>query len=81
MSTDDGLAVVTGAASGIGAALAARLGSEGRKVVGVDVKPARSASAIAHDVAKPGLEGLLSDQNTYVTGARVVVDGGLTATF
>lgn len=46
-----GVAVVTGAASGIGSALAARLAARGETVVGIDVVACPLANAIVHDVA------------------------------
>jgi 3-oxoacyl-[acyl-carrier protein] reductase len=46
-----GLAVVTGAASGIGAAVAARLAAGGHAVVAIDVAECDLPGAIVHDVA------------------------------
>ena len=46
-----GVAVVTGAASGIGAALARRLLAAGHRVVGLDVAPCALPDARRHDVA------------------------------
>lgn len=51
------VAVVTGAASGIGQALARRLGSEGMKVVLADVEPVALQQA-AQDLEKSGVEVL-----------------------
>jgi NAD(P)-dependent dehydrogenase (short-subunit alcohol dehydrogenase family) len=51
-----GAAVVTGAATGIGAALVARLASEGWRVVGVDLEPlhdSRLSGAVNGDVCDP----------------------------
>ena len=45
------MAVVTGAASGIGAAVAARLAAAGHVVVGLDIAPCDAAHAVIHDVA------------------------------
>jgi NAD(P)-dependent dehydrogenase (short-subunit alcohol dehydrogenase family) len=45
--------VVTGAASGIGAATAARLHAAGRTVVGLDRQPARGCPTVLCDLARP----------------------------
>ena len=45
--------VVTGAASGIGAATVARLTAAGRAVVGLDRKPARGCPTVLCDLARP----------------------------
>jgi NAD(P)-dependent dehydrogenase (short-subunit alcohol dehydrogenase family) len=45
--------VVTGAASGIGAATAARLVVEGREVIGIDRQPARGCPTVLCDLARP----------------------------
>ena len=46
-----GVAVVTGAASGIGAALPRRLLAAGHRVVGLDLAPSSLPNARRHDVA------------------------------
>ena len=45
--------VVTGAASGIGAATVARLVASGRKVIGLDRQPARECPTVLCDLARP----------------------------
>lgn len=45
--------VVTGAASGIGAATVARLVAAGRKVIGLDRQPARDCPTVLCDLARP----------------------------
>ena len=51
------VAVVTGAASGIGAAVAARLASAGWLVAGLDLNPSDSALPLTADVADPAAVG------------------------
>jgi 3-oxoacyl-[acyl-carrier protein] reductase len=48
---DHGVAVVTGVASGIGAAVAERLGAAGHLVVGIDIASSALPHALLHDVA------------------------------
>jgi NAD(P)-dependent dehydrogenase (short-subunit alcohol dehydrogenase family) len=45
--------VVTGAASGIGAAVVTRLTAKGREVIGVDRQPARGCPTVLCDLARP----------------------------
>ena len=66
------IAIVTGAANGIGQACAELFASEGASVIGVD----RLGEPI--DVAHCAL-WLASDEARYVTGADIVVDAGATA--
>ncbi len=64
------VAMVTGAANGLGRAIAARLRDDGFRVAGADIEPVspdRGIAAYHLDVAD-------------LTGQRVVVDGGLTVT-
>jgi len=63
-------AIVTGAATGIGAAIAARLASAGAAVTLVDV----DAAALREQAAT--LESSGARVRAYVTGATLVVDGG-----
>jgi NAD(P)-dependent dehydrogenase (short-subunit alcohol dehydrogenase family) len=58
------VAVVTGAASGIGRALAKRLGAEGMRVVVADVEPA-ALDGVARELAAAGVESIA--QRTDVT--------------
>ena len=46
--------VVTGAASGIGRATAARLLEEGARVLGADIAPTEDRPALDGDAATPG---------------------------
>lgn len=56
------MAIVTGAASGIGAATAARLAAAGHVVVGVDLERCELAHSVQHDVADVGAhEQLVAD--------------------
>lgn len=55
---DDKVAIVTGAAGGIGAAIAARLHAEGARVVIADLKPDAVEAAAAALVAKAGGEAI-----------------------
>src|SRR5436190_9028684 len=45
------VAVVTGAANGIGAAIAARLREDGMLVVGLDIEPCETGPAVKADVS------------------------------
>lgn len=55
---DDKVAIVTGAAGGIGAAIAARLHADGARVVIADLKPDAAEAAAAALVAKAGGEAI-----------------------
>src|SRR5690349_5792640 len=59
MRFDDRVAIITGAASGIGLAAAKRLGSEGARVVIADLNPER-ADAAATEVRKAGAPDALA---------------------
>jgi glucose 1-dehydrogenase len=63
------VAVVTGAASGIGAATAGRLAAEGASVVLVDIDAERGVPAAARIREDGG-------RAAFVTGAGLRVDGG-----
>jgi NAD(P)-dependent dehydrogenase (short-subunit alcohol dehydrogenase family) len=74
----DRVALVTGAASGIGLAAAERFGAEGASVVCVDVDPLRSAAA-AERVAGTGAEvhaiaADVSDADAVETAVRAAVE-------
>src|SRR5438270_751220 len=101
-----GVAVVTGAANGIGAAVARRLGGDGVLVNSVAPGFVRTRMSVVDGqdeletdwfrsgyaesgrlpVRRPAepdeiagvVSFLVSQDNTYVNGARIVVDGGLT---
>jgi NAD(P)-dependent dehydrogenase (short-subunit alcohol dehydrogenase family) len=49
--TGNGVALVTGAASGIGATIAGRLAESGRRVAGVDLKPSATDLSLEADVS------------------------------
>jgi NAD(P)-dependent dehydrogenase (short-subunit alcohol dehydrogenase family) len=73
------VAVVTGGASGIGAAIARRLLAEGAQVVAADINGETriplGRAAEPEDIAAPALY-LASADAAYVTGTSLVVDGG-----
>ena len=90
---DGKVAVVTGAASGIGRATATRLVAEGAMVVGGDVNTdglndlaARLGERFASQRCDVTIEGdvaglvayLASDAAGFLTGQTLVLDGGLT---
>ena len=54
MSLKDRIVVVTGAASGIGRAAAARLGADGARVIGVDLSPTGLEEEHRIDLSDPG---------------------------
>lgn len=53
MTASAAAVVVTGAASGIGAATAARLTAAGREVIGLDRQPARECPTVLCDLSRP----------------------------
>lgn len=69
MSANAGLAIVTGAGSGIGRAGALALGKRGHAVAALDVdeSAARDTAAVCF---------LASPEASYVNGHSLVVDGG-----
>jgi NAD(P)-dependent dehydrogenase (short-subunit alcohol dehydrogenase family) len=70
------VAVVTGAAGGIGSATARRLAAEGVRVVAVDINE-QGARAVAQSLPEPSAwVGVLSDDAAYITGEVVSADGG-----
>jgi NAD(P)-dependent dehydrogenase (short-subunit alcohol dehydrogenase family) len=81
MATDarlrDKVAIVTGGASGIGAATARRFASEGARVVVADIDDAGGAR-VAAEIANVALV-LASDESSALTGSAIVADGGLTS--
>jgi NAD(P)-dependent dehydrogenase (short-subunit alcohol dehydrogenase family) len=65
-------AIVTGAGSGIGRAVAVRLASEGARVVAVDLVPAR----VDEVVAETGATGVVGDLTSGDTLERIVAAAG-----
>lgn len=80
MELDNRVALVTGAASGIGAAIAARLRAAGAKVAGLDLRMAEGVDFVADlrsDVALEEAIGRLGPVDVLVHAAAASVPGGV----
>jgi NAD(P)-dependent dehydrogenase (short-subunit alcohol dehydrogenase family) len=80
---DGKVALVTGAASGIGLACARRFGDEGAKVVGVDLQPGPDGDVLRADIAdessiRDAVDGVVRDHGRLdvVLNAAGVAGGG-----
>ena len=69
----DRIAVVTGAASGIGRATAIRLASKGARVACVD----RNVEGAGETAGRAAIAFLASDDASYINGVALDVNGGL----
>ena len=85
--TESRVAIVTGAAQGMGAACVARLAADGARVVSMDLKEARAQNgAIAYvgdvtsaadvDAAVELARFLVAEEASYITGAALDINGG-----
>ncbi|QOC93032.1 SDR family NAD(P)-dependent oxidoreductase [Micromonospora craniellae] len=81
----DRVAVVTGAASGIGLATVRRFAAEGARVVCVDVdaweRVPRVNTTSVYLCCKYVIPHMASDDASFMTAAQFVVDGGITGAY